>query len=264
MKKNMILLGIAVSSIILSAFNLIEWNSSESANANSNHCNPIDYGHYNKNVVYSDFFYETGPRFYPIKKKDLEQIKTVSDIVTSDIKHEITSYNWVNLIVVKNGRHTDVMEKGSSEVFSDSQLKLLQKADYSSHFTLRADFNYLDKATGEIKRSHIGPYYTVIPETQAKYDLGTKAFNDYLRAYNKEFTADLNEDKLRPAALYFTVSENGTITNMRLARTSGFDSIDNNIIDLLKSAPGKWIPAKTFEGKTIEQELVISFGKAGC
>ncbi len=47
--------------------------------------------------------------------------------------------------------------------------------------------------------------------------------------------------------------------------TTGYPSIDERFITLIKKIPGKWIPAENSRGEKIEQELVFTFGPAnGC
>ena len=74
----------------------------------------------------------------------------------------------------------------------------------------------------------------------------------------------MQADKLQPAKLYFTVSKEGMIENVRLDRTSNFPAVDETMIELITNAPGKWIPAENSKGEKVDQELVVSFGLMGC
>ena len=68
--------------------------------------------------------------------------------------------------------------------------------------------------------------------------------------------------KWQAVKIAFTITENGTITNVNLDRTTGYPQLDFELKQLIKNVPGKWIPAKNQEGKNVEQELVMSFGLA--
>ena len=49
---------------------------------------------------------------------------------------------------------------------------------------------------------------------------------------------------------------------MHDAMTTGYPSIDEKFIELIKNIPGKWIPAENAKGEKMEQEFVFTFGPA--
>ena len=89
---------------------------------------------------------------------------------------------------------------------------------------------------------------------------------DYLKNHSLEARTKANvvAEKLKPAKLYFTVSKTGTIENVRLDRSSNYPIVDEAMIELIKNAPGEWLPAENEKGEKVEQELVVSFGLMGC
>jgi len=56
----------------------------------------------------------------------------------------------------------------------------------------------------------------------------------------------------------------GTITNVKLDRTSGYLNMDKTMVELIKNTPGKWKQAENVKGENVDQELVVSFGMVGC
>ena len=57
---------------------------------------------------------------------------------------------------------------------------------------------------------------------------------NYLKAGNKENTLGLDEELLQAAKLYFTVTTEGEIEDIKLDRSSGYSRIDEAMIELLK------------------------------
>ncbi len=86
----------------------------------------------------------------------------------------------------------------------------------------------------------------------------------YLRENNLAARANVQDDKLQPAKLFFTVTKSGTLENVRLDRTSNYPEVDKQMIELITTVPGIWEPALNDEGKKVDQELVVSFGLMGC
>lgn len=268
MKKSILFYGLAVTSMGLMAFNVSDSYNTVHDSNETPVCDIISHDDQIINEimdkVYSDFFYDIGSRFSPIKKSELDETRSMVDFIAKDYEGNIVEYRSVSVIVVIDDLQTDIRASGDNEVLTNAQLKLLQSMDYSTNFVVKADFVEKDKTTGELQNYLATPYHTVVPEKQAVYEPGTDVLLEYLRINNKENTANLDESKLQPAKLYFTVTKEGEISNIRLDRTSGFSEIDQTMIKLLTEAPGNWTPAQSSTGKNVDQELVVSFGMVGC
>ena len=267
MKKNIIIFSIAILIISVITFGFIDANNKtkESAQIVSNDIvvSTGDIEQYPKNN-YTDFFYGISPRFNTIKKRDLDKATSITDFLTEEETQRAHTYQSLSVIIIKDDKKTEIREIGYGEKLTKAQLKLLQSLDFSTNFMIRTDYLQKNKVTGILENNYASPYLTIVPERQAEYEFGKEAFIDYLRVNNKENTVDLNEDLLKPAKIYFTISKEGTIKNVKLDRTTSYPEIDNTIIELLKNAPGKWSPAKNNKGEKVDQELVISFGMEGC
>ena len=268
MKNSIIIFSIVTTALSLMAFGRI--NTDESITnqvvTSNNNCLATDK-HITEDIkdkTYSDFFYDMSPRFSPIKKSDLDNAKSIVDFLPKDQTQPVVSYKSVSVIIIIDDRQTNIREIGYSDVLTDNQIKLLRSSEYSTNFMIRAEYLEMNKETRKLENRHFSTYLTIVPDIQAEYEGGKDAFLSYLRKNNKENTANLDEEKLQAAKLYYTVTSNGEVTNIKLDRTSGNKEIDKTMIDLITKAPGKWEPAKNSKGEKVDQELVISFGMVGC
>lgn len=210
-----------------------------------------------------NFFYDLGTRFQPVRKSVLEKARSINDFVSAREMKDVFSYQSVRVVIVENDIQTDVQEAGTTAELTKAQRQLLQTAAYSTNFVVWADYQMKNEA-GALEDNYFSPYMTVVPEEQARYSRGEEAFLEYLQANNEMYTMGVDRDSLRAAKLYFTVSSTGNITDVHLDRTSGYEAIDEQMIKLLSSTPGNWVPAQNKQGENVDQELVVSFGLAGC
>lgn len=268
MKKSIIVFSIVLTSLSLIAFGLNNIDESISDHEDSMSYNSsaldIQLKEEINDIVYSDFFYDMGPRFGPIKKSVLDNARSIIDFLPREQTQAVVSYKSVSVIIIKDDRQTDIRETGYSDMLTDNQIKLLRSSDYSTNFLIRAEYLEMNMETNKLEDNYFSPHLTIVPEKQAEYEGGRDALLKHLSKNNIENTANLNEDKLQPAKLYFTVTTKGAISNVKLDRTSGYPKIDKKMIELISKAPGKWKPARNSRGEKVEQELVISFGMVGC
>jgi len=211
-----------------------------------------------------DFFFDFGTRFSAIKKGDLDKSRSILDFLPKDQTQRVVLYKSVDIIIIKDDKQSDIIETGKGGVLTAAQIELLQSSDYSTNIKIRADYLEKNKVTGQLDNSYSTPHLTIVPEKQAVYISGKEALIKYLRENSKENTAIVQKDNLIPAKLYFTVTKKGTISNIKIPRSSGYPSLDKKIIELITKAPGKWEPAENSKGEKVDQELVISFGMVGC
>ena len=268
MNKSLIIFGAILTSMSLTAFGIIKWDTHEAISFEvSNDCHitiekfPLVE---TKEDFYPDFFYGVGTRFSGIKKTTINNAVSIKDIFDEEEFQKIESIKSVTIIVIENDEQTDIRETGYSELLTPEQKNLLKTSDYSTNFLIRADYKMNDKVTGDLFDYHSTPYLTIVPEKQAAYKGGEDALLEYFEKNNKKNTANLTTDNLRPAKLYFTVTKKGKISKIKLDRSSGSEALDESMIKLLKKAPGKWNAAENINGEKTDQELVISFGIRGC
>lgn len=213
---------------------------------------------------FSNYIYDVGTRFVPIKKEDLNKVTSFADFMEEDEARRIITYKFVEVIVIKNDKETNTRESGYSSELTSAQLNLLKNSDYSTSLKIRADVTQKNYKTGELEESYWTPHLTIVPEKQAVYLKGKDALMEFLRENSKESWVNVVEDKLQPARLYFTVTKNGTIENITLDSSSNFPEVDLRMIELINQIPGKWQPAENAKGEKVDQELMLSFGLMGC
>ena len=217
-----------------------------------------------KKKVFTDFIYDIGPRFGPIKKVDVDKARTFDAFLDEEQLEKIVYLKSVNIIRVIDDKESGIREIGYSDKLTDAQIGLLQSFDYSTNFLIRAEYQQKNESINKLENSYATPYLTIVPEKQATYANGKAALKEFLEANSQDVRANVERDKLQPAKLFFTVTKNGTIENVRLDRTSGYPSLDEKMIELITKTPGEWEPAKNTKGEKVNQELVVSFGLIGC
>ena len=248
MKKNILIFCTVLAAFSLTAFGYLNWSNPQPAEM--------------------DLVYNVDSRFIAtITKEDLHKAKSVADITPE--KAEWDKISFLNMKVAILQDDGEIAELGDDGVLNADQIKLLQSTDYSTNF-------YME---GRGKRKGAGPeglkdldqeefnlayYITIVPEQEAEYAGGQKALIDYLKINSQIYTSIIEEDQLRPGQVSFTVTKAGTIGKVELNSTSGYPTIDEVLVGLVKNIPGKWHPAKNAKGERVDQELVFFFGRQGC
>ena len=268
MKKNNIIFCTVLATLSLTALGCMNSNNLVTEPVETSGAEIVAL---NKQVVepaigpfFPEFFYDVGSRYNVIKKGDLDNARSYSDFIGEEHDQRIVSYKSLSVIILDGDKQTEIKETGIDGVLTAAQLKLLQSADYSTNLLIRADYREKNIETGQVEDSYWTPHLTIVSESQAVYAGGKKALIAYLKENSQKYLAVVQEDKLKPATLYFTVTKKGTIENVKLDGTSGYPSIDETMIELIKTMPGVWEPARNSKGETVDQELVFSFGRAGC
>ena len=266
MKKNIIILSTVLITLTLMGFVII--------NKNDNSTRQLDISDFknvvlnpsiiNKNRMNSEFIYDIGTRFSPIKKREIEKARTIDAFFNEEQLQKMATIKAVSIIFFTDEKQSKIREKGNNKVFTVAQLKLLQAADYSTNFLIWVDYQEMNKYSGEMISNYASPHLTIVPEKQAEYSLGTEALKKYLKENSKEARENVEFKKLQPAKLFFTVTKKGTIENVKLDRSSNYPLVDEKMMELISKAPGTWQAAENYKGEKVDQELVVSFGLMGC
>lgn len=217
-------------------------------------------------ITIPDLYYGVDTRFTAIKKRDIDKATTIYDFLNEGEKQQIAHVNSVDVITIKNNQQSDMRQYGTSDRFTDAQLKLIRSTPYFNHFTIRTEFKEKNTETGKLEERFFGPHITVVPETQATYIDGKVALITYLKDYSRNDMHIIKDNKLGALKISFKITKEGTVSDVKHdAMTTGYQSIDEKFMTLIKNIPGKWTPAKNSKGEKIEQELVFTFGPAnGC
>lgn len=197
-------------------------------------------------------------------KERLRTAKTIYDIVPADPRQEIVSYASVSIRIFKDEKQTDIVAIGDGPELNAAQQKLLRSLDYSDSFLIRAEFTEKSGRMEGTNWNYSSPHVTIVPEVQALNSSGKEALIAHVKAGTSGFGYVVEADKLRPGKVRFTVNTAGKIEGVQLSSSSGYATFDQRMIDLIRTLPGTWEPARNANGDKVDQEFVFSFGTVGC
>ncbi|NND95352.1 MAG: hypothetical protein HKN45_10835 [Flavobacteriales bacterium] len=217
------------------------------------------------NIPEEEFLLAIESRFIQtVTKKELLDQSSIEPFLGEDELRSIVSYNSVEITVFKENNEKRPSAIGTSEKLNEKQLALIRSLDYSANIYIKADFHRKVEGSDELISGYSTPHITIIPETQAEYIQGIGSLTSYLRDNSYRQTRMTNKSELDPGKIYFTVSKNGIISDVRLSSSCGYPLVDNKLVDLIRKSPGLWNPAMNEDGEAVDQELVLFFGNMGC
>lgn len=269
MKNNILILGVVVTGLILVAF---KFKKAETVKCNERATlvssvpefttGIYDFSHI---VKPEELVYKIDTRYIAnISKTELNIAKTIIDILPSKATHSIDSYQYARVSILDDFRETDRRELGDSEVLTDAQLGLLQSTRDSENIYIRADYKNRYSEDGMLVNNYLTYFISVVPHQQAIYQVDKVELIQYLKENTKDEVKVIQRDGLKPGKVAFTISKKGMVTNVELTSTSGYESVDNKLVKLIKNMPGSWTPATNVAGDKVEQELIFFFGLEGC
>tara|TARA_R110002111_G_C6006023_1_gene373933 strand:- start:8741 stop:9553 length:813 start_codon:yes stop_codon:yes gene_type:complete len=265
MKKRIIILGTTLAIVSVLCFGFTKWKSN--AVTDSNLSNNKDLALENKEIhgpnlkAIPDLYYGVDTRFAAVKKSDVQNATSIYAFLNASEKDQIQHIKSVNLVVIKNNQLSELQAFGTTDLLTDGQMKLLGSMDYFNHFTIRTEFRGKNMETGIIEDKFFGPHITVVPETQATYADGKEALLQYLKENSLTDMNVIKDDKINAIKISFIISKQGDVTEVKHdAMSTGYTSIDEKFMELIKNIPGKWTPATNDKGEKMEQEFVFTFG----
>jgi TonB family protein len=248
MKKNILIFCTALAILGLTAFEIIERSDSEK----------VSIG---KSAI--ELFYNIDSKFgTTITKEKLYKATSVVDILPTETDWPSYPIQSVHVNVFHGS--TETSEMGKHLALNTAQQQLLRTLDYSDSFSFKAPCKGKHKDTGDLETYDLFYRITVTPEKETQYSDGKDALIAYLKENSTAQTANIKQDQIERGALNFTISKTGTLTNVKLASSSGYPSLDEVMMELINTLPGTWEPAENAKGDKVDQELVFSFGRGGC
>ena len=252
MKKNILIICAVLTTISLTAFSHISWSDTLTVQ---------------KDMADLDLYYHVSNRWDTMTKEELKEVKSLLDILKEDGTYTREAYRNVTISILHNDkdvRDIDRFEMGQSEILNTAQLELLHSIDYSTNLRITALNIRTNTKTGVVRDDSLVLYMTIIPEKEAEFAGGYDALIKYLKESSKEKTTIIREDKLQPGKVHFTVTKKGSISNVKLIDTSGYPSVDEELIKIITNMPEKWESAENSKGEKVNQEFVFFFGTPGC
>ncbi|MDX1685916.1 MAG: hypothetical protein R3275_11825, partial [Saprospiraceae bacterium] len=158
----------------------------------------------------------------------------------------------------------EITESGEGAELNTAQLTLLRSMPYSTNFRIEADCSERNAMTGSLEDYHLVYYMTLTPENGASYVDGPEALISYLKEASTNTALSIDENDLEPGRVNFTVTRKGELKDIELESTSGYETVDRKMVELISRTSGKWKPATNGQGEMVDQKLVLFFGKRGC
>ena len=209
------------------------------------------------------FVYDIDSRYLKtVTKSDLLKATSVSDLFTLEETKGIESFSDVT-IVVHNSKG-NIVKKGPDGRFTDEQLVVLHDMDYSTNFNIEAFCKKKNSYSMELEKSCFVYYVSLIPENEATYKFGNDGLIYCLQENSRMAVANIDLEKVKAGKVQFTVTTDGNVENTILSSSSGYTTVDDKMIELIKNMPQKWNPATDAEGNPVSQTLFFSFGRMGC
>ena len=267
MKKSTLITLTVLTTLGLTAIGFVNWTSSEKIQEAAPYNTTASVNSESEQVTSGDPVIELnfilGPKLgTTITKEKLHQATSVVDVLPAET--DWPSYPIQSMIVTVFHGSTETREIGKHLDLSASQQQLLRTLDYSDCFQFKAPCIGKHKDTGEPENYELNYEFTVTPENETQYSEGKDALIAYLKENSAAQTLNVKQDRLDWGKVNFTISKSGTLTNVYLASTSGYQSLDEVMIKLINALPGSWKPASNSKGEYVDQELAFSFGRRGC
>jgi len=196
--------------------------------------------------------------------EDIQNATSIEDFIPQEQIDQVAKYKSVKITILDDHKETDVFASSKDDILTNEQIKLLKTLDYSSNFLVRGDFVGTEEFQRNHRYSYFTPFMTVIPHTEGYYEQGMDALLYYLRTKSEEISSKYQKENFKSGKLYFTISKEGKIINVKLTSTGGYKDLDKKMMEIMKNLKGNWIPAKNAKGELVEQTLVVAFGVLGC
>ncbi len=270
MKKSILISCLALSTLSVTAFAYISWSQSGpeplkviAACKAPDSSSAYSFNYVLKPIEESDLVYDVSSRFIATIRKDkLHNAVSILDIVPEEGTEGLENFHTVSVSVIRNGE--DITEAGHGDALNAAQIALLQTADYSTNIHVNSLCMKRDAVTGKLENYELVYYITVTPEKEAYYLGGREALIALLKANLKEQTAIIQKDKLRPGQVSFTVTRDGTVDHVKLTSSCGYETIDEALVEQIRTIPQRWTPATNSKRENVDQVLVFFFGMQGC
>ena len=216
-----------------------------------------------------ELVYNLDTRFiHKVTMEDLLSATSVADILPKETTDPIKQYGEMKLIILSGSddfrEDGNISKKGIGGEFNEAQRELLKTIDYSTNMVVAANYKIKNTYNDDLLDRYMTYHMTIIPAKQAEFAEGRDAFIQILKDKTKSQTYLIEEDKLQPGRVHFTVTSNGQIEDIRIASTSGYPSIDQTLVEIISNTSGQWIPASNAKGEKVSEELVFFFGQQGC
>ena len=194
--------------------------------------------------------------FISIQENKLAGIHTLTDLDKRYPTSWVKEYISVEVSAFKNGTITKAT--GISNVLNQAQKELIRLADRGSDIAVTV--RYLPE--NSLKNNTVKQYdfmVTVMPNKNARYAEGAENLIQYLQKSSIEKIDAGVFTGYDMAAIKFTVTEKGNITDVQVALPSKDAKIDEMLVTSISKMPN-WKPAEYANGLKVKQDFVLTVG----
>lgn len=178
---------------------------------------------------------------------------------------KLVAYSSVVFSTVIEGKK--MVASGKTRSLNAEQKKLLQLAPYGSEIRVDIEYQYFMKELMQtqngnpVKKSCF--FVRLVPESPARFSKSEEDLKNYFRkAVSMKIASNQSLASRGQAKALLEINEMGSPGKVKLIQSSENKVIDKLILEAIQQMPS-WIPGKNESGKTVIQEIVLSFG-GGC
>lgn len=268
MKKNILILVVVSIVLSLMAFSYMKSNN----NVISRERSPIvhkktifDFLDHSVDINSEELVYKIETRFLAnIAKSDLDRATSIIDILPEKATRYIDEFHNSKVSLLDDYRETEHRTYSENEMLTKEQIELLQATSETDNIYIRSDYTYKEAGPGEKSSDYLTYFISVVPDQQAVYKNGVEFLVEYLKQGSREVVKVIKKDKLKGGQVRFKIDKQGEVTDVDLLSSSGYESVDQILVKLIKEMPGIWEPAANENGDKVDQALVFFFGVFGC
>jgi len=194
--------------------------------------------------------------FISIQENKLDKINTLTDLNKRYPTSWVKAYISVEISAFKNG--IPIKVSGNSDVLNQDQKELLLLADRSSDIDVSVTYLPDNSLKDETPKQYDFKV-TVLPDKNADYAEGAAQLIQYLHEnsiVNIEAGSFTGYDL---TAIKFTITEQGSITDIQIALPSKDKKIDGMLVTAISKMP-TWKPAEFSNGLKVNQDFILTVG----
>jgi TonB family protein len=196
-----------------------------------------------------------------IKQKKLLSAHTLADFCEGFPTQWLTHYVSTEISCTSAGKEKKAF--GKNDTLTTDQSRMIHSAEPGSDIEVKVQFMAENPVLHVFTMKAMHFKLKVIPEQEAEYVGGYPKMHSFLFKNLIEEITPADKKDLERTIVLFTVTEEGSISHIRLAETSGKPEVDRRILEALRSMP-KWKPAVDMNGRNVEQEFELLVGGKGC
>lgn len=194
--------------------------------------------------------------FISVQENKLDKINTLTDLDKRYPTSWVKKYISVEISAYKNGTQTKA--SGTSDVLNQAQKELIRLADRNSDIDIIVTYIPENSLKNNTEKQYDFKV-TIVPDKNATYSEGAEQLIQYLQ---KNCIANIEAGSFTGydlTAIKFAITEQGNITDIRVAMPSKDAKIDEMLVAAISKMPN-WKPAEFSNGLKVKQNFVLTIG----